>query len=263
MSPIASVLPIHRPARPVDAVVERLRGDLLAGRFTSHLPAERQLAEALGVSRLTLRAALARLEAEGLVQARQGEGVRVLDWREHGTVGLLAHLDVKARPDLARSFLELRRAVAAEAIALACERATDAEIDALAALAELQLGEQDALRYRARDLEFARGVLKAAQSFAALLVMNALVPVYQAHPALADALIADRERSRAGYVLTVALLRARDGAAAREAVRTALELVDASALAALSSSRRTRAPARKVGKPTGAPKNTAIKERTP
>src|SRR3990170_2042144 len=117
MKQIAAVAPIVRPARPVDAVVERLRDDLLAGRYREHLPAERQLALALGVSRLTLRAALARLEAEGLVQARQGEGVRVLEPFEHGQVGLLAHLDLAARPEIARSFLELRRAVAVEAVA--------------------------------------------------------------------------------------------------------------------------------------------------
>lgn len=89
MRTIAAITPLVRPARPVDAVVERLRADLLAGHFHEHLPPERQLAEALGVSRLTLRAALARLEAEGLVRARQGEGVRVLAPFEHGGVGLL------------------------------------------------------------------------------------------------------------------------------------------------------------------------------
>ena len=132
------ISPLSRPSRPVDAVTERLRADLLAGRFRAHLPAERQLAEALGVSRLTLRAALARLEAEGLVRARQGEGVRVLDWLEHGNVSLLAHLDLAARPELARSFLELRRAVAVDAVARACERASDDELDALATLAAAQ-----------------------------------------------------------------------------------------------------------------------------
>ncbi|MBI1948728.1 MAG: FadR family transcriptional regulator [Deltaproteobacteria bacterium] len=240
MSVSAAIAPLSRPARPVDAVVERLRADLLAERFREHLPPERQLAEALGVSRLTLRAALARLEAEGLVRARQGEGVRVLDVREHGTVGLLAHLDLAAKPELARSFLELRRAVAAEAVAAACDRATDADLARLQALADLQAKETDDARYRARDLEFARAVLEAARSFAALLVMNALVPVWHAHPVLADALIADREQSLAGYALTLALLRAKDAAAARDTLRAALEAADERALHALAATSATR-----------------------
>lgn len=240
MSPTAAITPLARPARPVDAVVERLRADLLAQRFHEHLPPERELAEALGVSRLTLRAALARLEAEGLVRARQGEGVRVLAPFEHGTVGLLAHLDLAARPELARSVLELRRAVAVEAVAAACERATAADVTHLRALADAQAHETDPDRYRARDLEFARALLEAARAYAALLVMNALAPVWQAHGALADALIADRAQSLAGYALTIALVRARDAGAARDTLRAVLELADARAFDVLKGARAQR-----------------------
>lgn len=240
MSTIAAITPLARPARPVDAVVERLRADMLAGRFHEHLPPERQLAGALGVSRLTLRAALARLEAEGLVRARQGEGVRVLAPFEHGGVGLLAHLDLRARPELARSVLELRRAVACEAVAAACERASNADLARLEALADAQSREADEARYRARDLEFARALLEAAGSFAALLLMNALAPVWQAHGALADALVADRAQSLAGYALTIALVRARDASAARDTLRAALELADARALERLHTARAPR-----------------------
>ena len=84
----------------------------------------------------------------------------------------------------------------------------------------------------------------ASQSFAALLVFNALAPVYAAHPELARALVSDRERSLAGYFLTVELLRARDGAAARAVVREALEHVDAAALEALRPRKKRRASTR-------------------
>ncbi|MEW5741843.1 MAG: GntR family transcriptional regulator [Myxococcota bacterium] len=217
----------------MDAVVERLRRDILDGRYPAqeYLPPERTLAEELGVSRLTLRAALAKLESEGLVRARQGDGVRVLDLGAHATVAVLAHMDLARRPEVVRSFLELRRAVAAEAVALACERASAAAIDALEALAEAQARETDEEAYARRDVEFAREVLRASESFATLLVFNALVPVYEAHPELARALIRDRARSLAGYAATVALLRARDADNARVLVRQALEAVDAEVLA--------------------------------
>src|ERR1700727_1795385 len=56
----------------VDAVADRLRGEILAGRLAAgtRLPSERELSLALGVNRLTLRAALGRVEALGLVAAR-------------------------------------------------------------------------------------------------------------------------------------------------------------------------------------------------
>lgn len=230
---MSSPLPVPRP---VDAVVERLRAAILDGTYPVHglLPGERPLAESLGVSRLTLRAGLARLEAEGLVKARQGEGVRVLDRHVHGTLAILRHVDL-SDPDLARSVLELRRSVAADAVAYAAERATEQEVAELAALAAAQVAETDPERYHARDLAFARAVLRASRSFAASLVFNSLVPVYEAHPALARALVADRDLSLAGYALTVALIRARDPDAARTSVRQALEHLDRAALAALAS----------------------------
>lgn len=231
-----------RVARPVDAVVERLRHDILSGAYPAgeHLPPERQLAERLGVSRLTLRAGLARLEAEGLVRARQGDGVRVLELGEHATLGVLAHLDLAAKPELLRSFLELRRAVAVEAVAMACERASDKTIAGLARLADEQARETDDVRYARRDVEFARALLKAAESFAALLLFNALAPVYEAQPALGRALIADRARSLAGYEVVLALLRARDVSGARTTLREALEHADAEVLAALAQRRGKR-----------------------
>ncbi|MFZ5438382.1 MAG: FadR/GntR family transcriptional regulator [Myxococcota bacterium] len=237
-----SLTPLPRIARPVDAVVEKLRQEILAGTFPAgeHLPPERELATQLGISRLTLRAGLARLEAEGLVRARQGDGVRVLDVEQHATLAVLAHLDFVRRPEVLRSFLELRRAVAVEAVALACERASKKAIDALEKLAEAQISETDPARYAARDVEFARGVLVAAESFAALLLFNSLAPIYEAHPELAAALSADREKSLAGYGITIALLRGKDPAQARALVREALEAVDAAALEKLTRKKRSR-----------------------
>src|SRR6478736_6688180 len=68
----------------VDAVADRLRNEILAGRLApgTRLPSERELSLALGVNRLTLRAALARLEAMGLVTTRHGSGTEVVSWRE-------------------------------------------------------------------------------------------------------------------------------------------------------------------------------------
>lgn len=57
----------------------RLRDALSSGTWKAGeaLPPERALAQQFGVSRLTLRKALERLEAQGLVQRRQGSGTYV------------------------------------------------------------------------------------------------------------------------------------------------------------------------------------------
>lgn len=61
-------------------VVDRIVADIKSGRFSidSLLPSEPMLALQYGVSRSTLRVALARLQGLGFVDRRQGAGTRVL-----------------------------------------------------------------------------------------------------------------------------------------------------------------------------------------
>lgn len=59
-------------------LAEALKADLLRGAYGKALPPERALAEALGVSRDTLRRALELLEKEGLVVRRRGSGTYVV-----------------------------------------------------------------------------------------------------------------------------------------------------------------------------------------
>ena len=63
-------------ASRVEAVVERLRSLILTGAYPpgARLPNERELAEALGVNRSSVREALKRLEFLELIEVRHGQG---------------------------------------------------------------------------------------------------------------------------------------------------------------------------------------------
>jgi GntR family transcriptional regulator, transcriptional repressor for pyruvate dehydrogenase complex len=68
------------PRRLYRQIAEQLRGLIQRGEYPvgSRLPAERELALQLGVSRPSVREALIALEVEGLVEVRGGSGVVVL-----------------------------------------------------------------------------------------------------------------------------------------------------------------------------------------
>jgi phosphonate metabolism transcriptional regulator PhnF len=69
-----------RGARPIWLQIhDRIRAACLDGRLVSggRLPGENQMAELFGVTRVTLRRALSRLQQEGLLQARKGVGIYV------------------------------------------------------------------------------------------------------------------------------------------------------------------------------------------
>ena len=82
-------------------VANQLRGEILAGSraIGSRLPPERTLAENLGVSRITIRSAIAQLQAESLLEVKHGSGAEVKDYRQSGNLDLFRW--IYANPDLA------------------------------------------------------------------------------------------------------------------------------------------------------------------
>ncbi|MBM3274621.1 MAG: FadR family transcriptional regulator, partial [Candidatus Sericytochromatia bacterium] len=182
-------------------------------------------------------AALARLEAEGLVRSRQGEGVRILPFQASAGLELLPWLLSYQGADahLLAQFLELRRALAGEAVALACERADAAQIAQLEHLSELQDAEEIVEAFAARDLEFARVLLKAAGNLPMQLLLNTVERVYRSHHRLVGALLEDRPAVRQSYRAVIGLIRSRNANLAREAVRLALQKIDSRALRQLKS----------------------------
>jgi GntR family transcriptional regulator, transcriptional repressor for pyruvate dehydrogenase complex len=231
---LATLAPIARQS-VVDAVADRLRGEILSGRLRpgTHLPSERELSLALGVNRLTLRASLARLEAIGLITTRHGAGTVVASWRERAGLEMLGTL-LRGRRfmdpawhDLVRSALEIRRILAAEAVALAAERHTEQDLDAIATCVQV-LNEHvdDPLAFARADLAFMRAVCKAARNVGLELFMNTFARWPDEHPELVAVLYDDCARAAALYPSVIDLIKARDGEAARVLARRALEQVD-------------------------------------
>ena len=74
---IASIKPRSLVEQVCDQLAELIRRHQ-PGSADSSLPAERRLAEQFGVSRQVVREAIKRLELQGLLEVRQGSGVRTL-----------------------------------------------------------------------------------------------------------------------------------------------------------------------------------------
>jgi DNA-binding FadR family transcriptional regulator len=112
-----------------EVTVERLAHNIRLGVLVGgeRLPPERELADTLGVSRVTLREAIKALRAANLVESRRGRGggtfvVAPTDLRPTGSVGLAAD---GLRPAL-NDTLDLRRIVEPGAAALAATRTLSA-----------------------------------------------------------------------------------------------------------------------------------------
>ncbi|GGF57960.1 MULTISPECIES: FadR/GntR family transcriptional regulator [Terasakiella] len=108
-------------------------GDLSPGE---RLPGERQLAEKMGVSRVSVRAALQSLKAQGFLEAVQGGGTRILAAAGDmsSPLGELAKVKEQNLHDLA----EIRALLEVWAARRAAERATDDQIADLSNALEKQ-----------------------------------------------------------------------------------------------------------------------------
>lgn len=214
-----------------ERVAQSLREAILSGHYApgEKLPPERDLAVSLGITRVTLRSALARLSSAGLLATVQGDGHRVKDVRMHGgldrlpdMVAALEH-DHRRAAKLVSDLLALRRVVMAEACALVCERPERewAELRDIAnAMAEALDDQATFARY---DQAFTRAIMRISGNVAFELTWNTVVSLAEGRPELLDVLYADRERLLLGVRALLTLLAMRDVNRTRELVRTALE----------------------------------------
>ncbi|MET8797003.1 GntR family transcriptional regulator [Nocardia sp. NPDC004568] len=171
-----------------DEIYDQLVDDVLTGELApgSTLPAERQLAEALGVSRPTVREAVQRLARAGLVEIRQGGSTTVRDPRRSGGLELLPRLilrDGRLDHSVVRSILETRAALGREVAGLAARRAGRAAGPALAAAVDTLADGDDPLARQRAALTFWDHVVDAADSIVYRLLFNQLRTVYE--PAMA------------------------------------------------------------------------------
>lgn len=158
--------PISRKRRPslVDAACEHIKASIHSGKRWpgERLPTEAEFVEVLGVSRTVVREAVARLAAEGLVEARQGKGVFVSETAKYQAFQITRD-ELASLHDVIQ-LLELRLCVETEMASLAAERRS--EVDVMNMRQQLKLlsakGEiDDSVK---ADVEFHRIIAKASNN---------------------------------------------------------------------------------------------------
>lgn len=147
--------PVKRQKLP-DSVVERLLALLRSGELAcgERLPAERTLSAQLGVSRTSLRDALARLELMGYLEVRQGGGT-VVRAPSAETLCLPFQGLLRGLPRAAQDLLEFRRMLEPEAAALAAQRRSPEQLAGLhEGLRRQRLTAARGLKLADEDLQF-------------------------------------------------------------------------------------------------------------
>src|ERR671935_406131 len=186
---LGQVGPVDRTS-VLGSVIERLEGVIFENMEPGDaLPSEGKLAEALGVSRLTVREATRSLEARGLLEISKGRRPRVAA-PSSALIGDFFRLAVRRDPRAMLDLLEVRRALEVDMTVLAAKRAGRGEIaDMEMSINAMRAAGQEFEAFHTADIRFHENL--AAASGNRLLVF--LIEAF------AEPLRASRQRSFAGH----------------------------------------------------------------
>lgn len=215
-----------RSQRGFEAVCDQIRQQVFRGELRpgDRLPGERELAEQLAVSRSVVREAIRSLESMGVVESRMGAhgGIFIRTSTPHGITQAMSDMVALARMPIGQ-VTETRIEITCMAIRLACERATEADLDAIEADIELhaELFRRGQGSRNARSLsKFYHLLAEATHNDLMVMLVDAVSEVMrvillridpQPHPDM----VAVRKK-------VLRYLRARDAAGASEAMRVHL-----------------------------------------
>lgn len=213
----------HAPPKLPELVMQTLiraidRGDVKVG---GELPSERDLAEMLGVGRGSLRECLAILEFLGAIENRGNRKVviRDADYIQRA----ISFVRVSNKPNIQDDFGEFRRVNEVAIAGLACQRATEED---LAALAEaVRMLESDPADYM-NDIRFHDALAIASHNMMLAATMH-----------LVNSMIADirirffgrpdyQRRSFESHVAIYEAVRDRDEVRAKREMNRHLEIVE-------------------------------------
>ena len=202
----------------VQSCADHIRQGILAGSWAvgERLPPERRLAEALQVSRHTLRTALRELVAARLLDVRQGSGHQVLDYRADGGPELLGSVLRVARAAersvVISDLLMVRRALAGALLGRVVASGPLSEADlgqvsrAITTLAEAVQDAADDRTLAQADLGVLEAIVSSQGSSVLRLCLNPIAAVLNDLPDLRRRIYRHPEQNVAAYRVVLAWL---------------------------------------------------------
>lgn len=218
-----------KSTRIYQEIVRQVKGMIAEGRLKSgdQLPPERDLAEKFVVSRTSVREALRALESLGLVEIRPGEGTFVREVSVDSLVEPLALVMLSQREAIGELF-EARRMIEPALAALAARRATPEDVGEMERILESQAKAIAAGGTGVeQDAEFHTAIGAAAHNRAITRIAHAVMDLLRQSREEALNTPGRPDRSHNDHKRLLAAIRARDEAAARQAMVEHLEAVEA------------------------------------
>lgn len=210
---------LNRPSSLVESVCEQLAA-IIRGEKSAEdrwLPAERLLAEQLGVSRTVVREATKRLEQQGMLEIQHGAGIKIVDKLHKPLNGALNTLVPNEKDRLAQ-LTEIRVALEPENARYAAQRGSAASLKALKACHERFTSAESVEAQVQADMDFHCLLADASGNRIASLLIQSLSELLQASLTHGYNRVTKDQAVKDHSAVLVAVLK-HDGDAAANAMR--------------------------------------------
>ena len=227
----AGVYPVYkviRTSRLYEQIVQQIEESVLNGTLKpgDQLPAERDLAQRLGVSRTAVREAVKTLREKGLVEAYSGRGTFVTDGTSQAarqSFDLMVKIgQQEGSPHLAELRLILEPGIAA----MAAERIKDEDLTAMRdAVAVMERSQKDPEAYIEADLDFHLALAEAVANPLILSLIDSIVGLLREQRIKIFNVEGGPQRGQIHHKRILEAMERRDPEMARSAMRAHLEQV--------------------------------------
>jgi len=222
------VYKVVRTSRLYEQIVQQIEASVLNGSLKpgDQLPAERELAQRLGVSRTAVREAVKALREKGLVEAYSGRGTFVTDGTSQAarqSFDLMVKIgQQEGSPHLAELRLILEPGIAA----LAAERVKDEDVIAMReAVAVMERSQKDPEAYIEADLDFHLALAEAVANPLILSLIDSIVGLLRQQRIKIFNVEGGPQRGQVHHKRILEAVERRDPEMARSAMHAHLEQV--------------------------------------
>jgi GntR family transcriptional repressor for pyruvate dehydrogenase complex len=223
-----SVYKVVRTSRLYEQIVQQIEDSVLNGTLKpgDQLPAERELAQRLGVSRTAVREAVKALREKGLVEAYSGRGTFITDGTSQAARQSFDLMVKIGQQEGAPHLAELRLILEPGIAALAASRIEDEHLGAMReAVAVMERSQKDPAAYIEADLDFHLALAEAAGNPLILSLIDSIVGLLREQRMKIFNVEGGPERGQIHHKLILEAMERRDPARARDAMRSHLEQV--------------------------------------
>ncbi len=223
-----SVYKVVRTSRLYEQIVQQIEDSVLNGSLKpgDQLPAERELAQRLGVSRTAVREAVKALREKGLVEAYSGRGTFITDGTSQAARQSFDLMVKIGQQEGAPYLAELRLILEPGIAAFAATRVKEEDLAAMReAVAVMDRAQKDPAAFIEADLDFHLALAEAAANPLILSLIDSIVGLLREQRIKIFNIEGGPQRGQFHHKRILEAMERRDPELARNAMRAHLEQV--------------------------------------